>query len=183
MNRKINNNKLKDKSDDSVILNKVTNLKRIETNPKFKKQLNTVFKDYMSLKDAFVLTDAKKVSEKANQVLVDLKKVKMISMTIGKNSKEAQKILTKELAIIKEALQFIKNEEFVKNQRTAFINLSNAVIVLANSFGVEETIYIQHCPMANDNKGANWLSSEKEIRNPYFGDKMLKCGSVERIIN
>lgn len=183
MNRKINNNKLKDKSDDSVILNKVTNLKRIETNPKFKKQLNTVFKDYMSLKDAFVLTDAKKVSEKANQVLVDLKKVKMISMTIGKNSKEAQKILTKELAIIKEALQFIKNEEFVKNQRTAFINLSNAVIVLANSFGVEETIYMQHCPMANDNKGANWLSSEKEIRNPYFGDKMLKCGSVERIIN
>ena len=45
-----------------------------------------------------------------------------------------------------------------------------------------ETVYLQHCPMADDNNGASWLSKEKEIRNPYFGARMLKCGSVEEVI-
>jgi Cu(I)/Ag(I) efflux system membrane fusion protein len=41
-----------------------------------------------------------------------------------------------------------------------------------------ETLYVQHCPMADNNKGADWLSTEKEIRNPYFGESMLTCGEV-----
>jgi hypothetical protein len=40
------------------------------------------------------------------------------------------------------------------------------------------TIYKQYCPMAFSNTGAYWLSESKEIRNPYFGDKMLKCGRI-----
>jgi Cu(I)/Ag(I) efflux system membrane fusion protein len=32
--------------------------------------------------------------------------------------------------------------------------------------------------MANNNKGAVWLSTEKEIRNPYYGDKMMRCGEI-----
>ena len=43
-------------------------------------------------------------------------------------------------------------------------------------------LYYQYCPMAFNNKGAYWLSNEEAIRNPYFGDKMLKCGLVERDI-
>jgi hypothetical protein len=34
--------------------------------------------------------------------------------------------------------------------------------------------------MAFDDQGADWLSAEEQIRNPYFGDKMLKCGLVEQ---
>jgi len=44
--------------------------------------------------------------------------------------------------------------------------------------GVERTIYVQHCPMANNNQGALWLSVDKEIRNPYFGEAMPDCGSI-----
>jgi hypothetical protein len=40
-------------------------------------------------------------------------------------------------------------------------------------------VYKAYCPMANNNQGATWLSDSKEIRNPYFGDKMLKCGSLK----
>jgi hypothetical protein len=36
--------------------------------------------------------------------------------------------------------------------------------------------------MAQDGKGAMWLSESKEIKNPYFGDKMMECGSVEEEI-
>jgi len=44
-------------------------------------------------------------------------------------------------------------------------------------------VYKQYCPMAFDGKGAFWLSSSEEIRNPYYGDKMLKCGRVEETIS
>jgi hypothetical protein len=44
------------------------------------------------------------------------------------------------------------------------------------------SVYVAYCPMANNNEGANWLSNDKEIKNPYFGDKMLRCGSVKETI-
>jgi hypothetical protein len=44
------------------------------------------------------------------------------------------------------------------------------------------SVYVAYCPMANNNEGANWLSNDKEIKNPYFGDKMLRCGSVMETI-
>ena len=43
---------------------------------------------------------------------------------------------------------------------------------------LKNAIYYQHCPMANDGKGANWLSKEEEIKNPYFGSMMLSCGKT-----
>jgi len=53
------------------------------------------------------------------------------------------------------------------------------MIGLAKAFyTTDEAIYIQHCPMANSNKGADWLSLSDEIRNPYFGADMLTCGEV-----
>jgi hypothetical protein len=49
--------------------------------------------------------------------------------------------------------------------------------------GTEMKIYEQFCPMYKNNEGGVWLSMNEEIRNPYFGDKMLKCGKVQREIN
>lgn len=43
-------------------------------------------------------------------------------------------------------------------------------------------VYKQFCPMANDHKGGYWLSSDSEIRNPYFGDEMLTCGETKEEI-
>ncbi|MBS1491131.1 MAG: DUF3347 domain-containing protein [Bacteroidetes bacterium] len=68
-------------------------------------------------------------------------------------------------------------------QRKLFSSLSNEMKTWVNggklSAGV---IYWEFCPMANNNTGAYWLSNEKEIKNPYFGDKMLKCGRVKETI-
>ena len=50
-------------------------------------------------------------------------------------------------------------------------------------FGMSKgTLYVQHCPMVNNNEGADWISDEEKIRNPYFGDKMMKCGKVKATI-
>ena len=151
---------------------------KLDVNPKFKKQLDVVFQDYINLKDAFVLTDAKKVNETAKQMVKNLKKVKI---TLLKKPK-AHEIWMPNAKIIKADLQRLVSESDIEKQRATFISLSNAMTNVIASFGTNKEVYVQHCPMANDNKGADWLSFDKAIKNPYFGDKMLSCGSVEQII-
>ena len=36
--------------------------------------------------------------------------------------------------------------------------------------------------MANNGKGANWLSKENKVQNPYYGSVMLTCGKVVETI-
>ena len=47
----------------------------------------------------------------------------------------------------------------------------------------ETPVYYQFCPMANDGKGANWLSKENAVKNPYYGSMMLSCGKTVETIN
>jgi Cu(I)/Ag(I) efflux system membrane fusion protein len=52
------------------------------------------------------------------------------------------------------------------------------VLLVMNVDAPDQQFYIQNCPMTNNNNGAFWISTDKEIRNPYYGDAMLTCGSV-----
>lgn len=126
----------------------------------FKEELTTqIFSAYFALKDALVQTDGEKVS-------VEAKKLEALLTEAKYNS-------------IREDVQKIAESTDPKIQRESFISLSDQMITLAkNSELVAGNLFLQHCPMANGNKGANWISLSEEINNPYFGDKMLKCGSV-----
>ena len=74
--------------------------------------------------------------------------------------------------------------EDVEIQRKQFDFLSQAIITSIKVFGVPEgTFFVQHCPMAFDNTGADWLSNEEQVLNPYFGDQMLRCGIVKETID
>ncbi|MFH6943392.1 DUF3347 domain-containing protein [Flavobacterium sp.] len=71
----------------------------------------------------------------------------------------------------------------IEKQRAAYSNLSNEMVGLLKKAGMAQAeLYVEYCPMAFDNKGAVWISSTKEVRNPYFGEKMLKCGEVKETI-
>jgi Cu(I)/Ag(I) efflux system membrane fusion protein len=62
------------------------------------------------------------------------------------------------------------------------MDLSNAMILMVEKFGFDgPTLYLQNCPMANNDLGADWLALEENIRNPYFGDLMMTCGTVEGV--
>lgn len=67
----------------------------------------------------------------------------------------------------------------IEHQREHFIMLSNDMYDLAKSINMGLTLYQDLCPMANEGKGALWLSETKEIKNPYLGKKMPTCGSVK----
>lgn len=69
-------------------------------------------------------------------------------------------------------------------QRILFSDLSNDMIERVKSTGLNSgEIYVEYCPMALNDKGASWLSNEKEIKNPYFGASMLTCGEVKETLN
>lgn len=70
-------------------------------------------------------------------------------------------------------------DESCEKQRLAFGTISSAIYGLITHAGLKNAgIFHQYCPMAFNEKGAFWLSEENEIRNPYFGKKMLECGEV-----
>ncbi|MHB9007674.1 MAG: heavy metal-binding domain-containing protein, partial [Limisphaerales bacterium] len=66
----------------------------------------------------------------------------------------------------------------------AFAQLSNAMIAALKKEPAELEVPVihMHCPMAANNRGADWLQPTDELRNPYFGAAMLTCGKmVERL--
>ncbi len=118
---------------------------------------------YLQVKDALVQTDPAAAATAA----------KALVMVLGNGEAEAvQKMKT--------AADQIANSQDVEVQREAFNTLSDEIYeVVKASKAHDAPVYLQFCPMAFVNQGAYWLSTEKEVNNPYFGDKMLHCGSVE----
>ena len=71
----------------------------------------------------------------------------------------------------------------IAEARNHFIDLSGSLLELTREFKpTNESVYVQFCPMADNNQGAIWLSLEQDIRNPYFGEAMLTCGNVEEVL-
>jgi len=68
----------------------------------------------------------------------------------------------------------------IDDARSRFERMSDAVITLQKTFGHHgsETWNVAYCPMAFDNKGAEWLQRGTTINNPYFGASMLRCCEI-----
>ena len=147
---------------------------RIEVSNKFQNQLKQVFDDYILLKDALVNDDAKGAQQAGKQINQSLKKVDMKLLSDEKAHNHWMTI-QKEL---KTSANTIENDSDIATQRAHFKHLSAHMISSVQLFGVNENVYIQFCPMADNNKGAYWISLEKEVRNPYYGAAMLTCGEV-----
>ncbi len=59
--------------------------------------------------------------------------------------------------------------------RLAFAELSPAMWAYIRQVdSLSKDVFYQYCPM----KKVYWLSDQAVIRNPYYGSKMLSCGSV-----
>jgi hypothetical protein len=136
-----------------------------KNSPAFKDdKIGSAYTHYLHLKDALVASnavDAKKAAE-------DLQK-SLSGIVESKSTTDAAKA--------------VSSSSDLNQQRKAFSTLSNAMTTLVKTSKLSSgTLYIEYCPMANNNEGAFWLSNEKEIKNPYFGDMMLTCGSVKETI-
>jgi Cu(I)/Ag(I) efflux system membrane fusion protein len=143
----------------------------------FKEQLGNLISAYLKLKDAFVATDEAKATEEAKN---SLKVLKSVDMALLKGDAHIR-WMELQTAILNN-LNGIVQMDGVEMKRSHFSIISDELTKAAEMFGVTTTtpVYLEFCPMAFDNKGAYWISDSKEIRNPYFGDKMMTCGEVKK---
>lgn len=148
------------------------------TDPAFKAQLTKVYKDYLDMKNAFVKTDAKKVASEAKDVIASLKSVDM-----GLLKGDAHMLWMEHLETLNSTIGAISKSEDIEKQRQYFVKFNNVFYKSVTMFGLQNvTAYYQYCPMANDDKGAYWMSDVEEIRNPYFGDAMMSCGEIKKTL-
>lgn len=142
-----------------------------------KDQLKPVFDNYFDLKNALVKTDGNAAS--ANAIAL-LKAINAIEME--KLKTEEHMVWMKVLNDLVVDAANIANTKIVNEQRGYFNTLSKNIYNLVKVSKPETPTYYQNCPMANNGKGANWLSKESGIKNPYFGAQMLTCGSTVETI-
>jgi hypothetical protein len=128
-------------------------------------KINLAYTNYLLLKDALVASKA----DAAKQAAVNLN----TSLASVKDNKSALNDAAK-----------ISSATNINDMRKTFASLSTEMTKIVKAGQLTKgALYLEYCPMANNNTGAYWLSNEKEIKNPYFGDKMLKCGSVKETIH
>jgi len=123
-----------------------------------------VYKAYLAVKDALVKTDGKAAQQAATELTTALAPIKGCDEAEGLSEK-------------------IAATDDVKLQRINFLQLSQDVIPLVKGLKTKTSpIYVAYCPMANEGNGGYWLSAQKEIKNPYYGDEMMDCGEVKEEI-
>src|SRR5690606_26274788 len=125
--------------------------------------------------DALVSSDQKSAAKAASDLATAIEEVPMADL-----DHEVHMVWMKVLDPLKTHASAIANSSDLEQQRKDFKELSESMIQLAKASPRSEAIHLQHCPMYEG--GSDWLSHEKEIRNPYYVSKMLTCGSVKETI-
>ncbi|HBC02767.1 MAG: hypothetical protein CL528_08810 [Aequorivita sp.] len=123
-------------------------------------KVEAIFDQYLQVEAALVNTDAAKTATESSKLEALLK-----------DSEADEETQT--------AVAAMAASEDIAVQRENFETLSSSIEKMLQGSLKSGTLYKQYCPMAFNNKGAYWISSSKDILNPYFGDKMLKCGRVD----
>jgi hypothetical protein len=123
-------------------------------------KVEAIFDQYLQVEAALVNTDAAKTATESSKLEALLK-----------DSEADEETQT--------AVAAMAASEDIAVQRENFESLSSSIEKMLQGSLKSGTLYKQYCPMAFNNKGAYWISSSKDILNPYFGDKMLKCGRVD----
>ncbi|MDN5624647.1 MAG: DUF3347 domain-containing protein [Acinetobacter sp.] len=135
-----------------------------------------IVKDYLVLKNALVADNDRAAANAGKQLFANLNKVDMKTIPANKH-KEFMDIFEN----AKENAEHIgDNAGKIDHQREHLASLSKDVSDLIALFGTTQKLYQDYCPMYNDGKGAVWISEAKAIKNPYYGNQMLTCGSVKK---
>ena len=138
--------------------------------------IKNIVDHYLHIKNALANDNESEAANGAKMLSEGLAKVDKSFFT-----SEQKKIYDENEEDLKEHAEHISKSK-IDHQREHFSVMSEDVYSLVKAFGGGRTLYHDHCPMANNNKGAMWISEMAEIKNPYMGRDMPKCGTVEEKI-
>ena len=146
---------------------------KVDFNSTIEKSFQPVIDAYINLKDALIQSDVSMASSKS---VAFRKALEEMPVNQREQTHNYWSILHKTSKGINESVS-------LEHQRKQFQMISDKLIEMIRNFDeVNDKLFVQFCPMADDNKGAFWISKEEQVLNPYFGDAMLKCGSVKQVI-
>ena len=134
-----------------------------------------ILSDYFSLKDALVGDDSKKAAAAVAKLAASLKAFDESNYT-AKEQKELTDIIDDAM---EQAEHIAKSD--IDHQREHFKVLSKDIADMVAITSTKNKLYQQFCPMYDG--GSSWLSSSDQVRNPYYGSKMPKCGKVQKTIH
>jgi len=137
-------------------------------------KLEGMIENYLALKNALVNDDFAKAQSEASAMSDSFEEIPQ-----NEFPEEAREEWSRLADKLSKSVKTTESASDIENMRKHFQPLSDGMIHLARKFkSVSDTLYVQHCPMADNNNGADWLSSEDKVLNPYFGSAMLSCGEV-----
>lgn len=108
-------------------------------------------------------------------------KYALIADDESRAQEEAEKLVKKSPGLERSA-KAIAETDNIEKQREYFSEMSTVLYQMAKNNDIDGSVYWNHCPMALNGQGANWLSQNEKIQNPYMGQKMPGCGSVQETI-
>ncbi|GAB4343524.1 MAG: hypothetical protein Kow0037_31730 [Calditrichia bacterium] len=127
---------------------------------------------YLQIRTALAI-DNTEAAAKAAKVFTD----NLSKINVSQLNAEKQPQMKKNLAKIKEAALKLTVAKNLNEQRQAFAQLTAVLLPLLKEMGpLDKPLFLQHCPMALNNQGAEWLSETEKILNPYLGQAMPMCG-------
>jgi len=140
------------------------------------KDLSLILEAYFQLKNALVKDDGEAAATASKKLLSAINGFDM-SVVSADNMKKYMEISQD---ATENADHISENADKLEHQREHFVDLSEDMNDLIGLIGTNQKLYQDFCPMANDNKGATWISEVEEIQNPYLGTKMPTCGKVQK---
>ncbi len=170
---KYDRNRKKTEVKTEVVVNNVDKIEIPNAQNTSVNQFKAIFDAYTELKNALIKTDSKSAIIKAENLSSTISKLEMNKLQ--SNQHEIWMKVYKDLLYESNKIAKANN---IEEQRMTFIQLSEKMYELIKVANFDFPVYYQHCPMYNDNKGANWLSLESSVKNPYYGSQMLSCGKT-----
>ena len=159
---------------DPASVNAVPDLKPL-VNGAFASQWHAAIQAYLEVKDALVATRPAEAARKAERLLQVLDAV-----PVRTAAPELETWWQERLGGLKAHCRKLANEQDIEAQRRQFLFVSELMIQHVKALGGgSNALYVQYCPMAFNNQGGDWVSRQREVLNPYFGEAMLRCGVVK----
>ena len=177
------NGKREDKSANGKPEEKQKPISSGENSDAFNKSFTELLDAYNELKNALVASDAVKASTAAQTLRTASDSLKVNEIK-GDSTGVIKENALSYTSTITGSAQALVTEKDIEGKRKEFANIADALYTLTHVVRYNgKKLYWEYCSMAFDNKGAYWISYEREIKNPYFGSKMMTCGSVEDSID
>ncbi|MFL5744337.1 MAG: DUF3347 domain-containing protein [Niastella sp.] len=177
------NSRKDDKSAVGTVEEKQQPISIANNSDSFNQSFTQLINAYIDLKDALVASDAAKATAAAQTLRTAADSLKVNEIKGDSTGVIKETALTYTSTITGSA-QALVAEKDIEGKRKEFGNIADAMWTLTRTVRYSgKKLYWEYCPMAFNNQGAYWISYERDIKNPYFGSKMMTCGSVEDSID